>query len=310
LDRQIGGKDVYWQRQIRSTPMGKSSRRSSFGIGKMIGRRSGAFEIGKMMGKVGRKVLAPIRELYSSGSYGGYLKSPSAKKRRSGNYMAELVEFKDKRENFSVTFQAQEMSEDISQGAVVQTPARRRGISGFPAKGKSFFTPAKFRPRIFNNLTPAHLRGGWSGNLAECEEVLVFDTNVFMHHIGLMEDVLRFSDSMIYFASIVRRELDGLKKNKEAETRFKARRANRTVLRAIRRRNIATQTVEEEQEAKRRWPGDILNGDDNLIATCKWLRDVRGVEVVLVAGDISNENFARSQGVACRTHDDLKRALL
>jgi len=224
--------------------------------------------------------------------------------------MAELVEFKEKRENFSITFQAQEeRSEVISQGAVVQSPARKRRVSGFFAKGRSFFTPAKFRPRIFNNLTPAHLRGGWSGNLAECEEVLVFDTNVFMHHIGLME-VLRFSDSMIYFASIVRRELDGLKKNQDGETRFKARRANREVLRAIRRKTIATQTVEEEQEAKRRWPGDILNGDDNLIATCKWLRDVRGVEVVLVAGDISNENFARSQGVACRTHDDLKRALL
>ena len=96
--------------------MGKSSRRSSFGIGKMIGRRSGAFEIGKMMGKVGRKVLAPIRELYSGGSYGGYLQSPTAKKRRSGNYMAELVEFKEKRENFSITFQAQERSEVISQG--------------------------------------------------------------------------------------------------------------------------------------------------------------------------------------------------
>ena len=71
---------------------------------------------GKMMGKVGKKVLAPIRELHRGGSYGGYLNSPTAKKRRSGNYMAELVEFKDKRENFSVTFQAQEMSEDISQG--------------------------------------------------------------------------------------------------------------------------------------------------------------------------------------------------
>jgi len=170
-------------------------------------------------------------------------------------------------------------------------------------------------------LTPAHLRGGWSGNLAECEEVLVFDTNVFMHHIGLME-VLRYSGSMIYFASIVRRELDGLKSHQNGEvetinsliyrwstqvtshTRFKARRANRTVLTAIRRSTIATQTVEEEQEAKRRWPGDILNGVDNLVATCKWLRDARGVEVVLVAGDISNENFARSQGVVCRTHDE------
>lgn len=104
-------------RQIIRSPMGKSSRRRcSFGIGKMIGRRSGAFDIGKMMGKVGKKVLAPIRELHRGGSYGGYLNSPTAKKRRSGNYMAELVEFKDKRGNFSVTFQAQEMSEDISQG--------------------------------------------------------------------------------------------------------------------------------------------------------------------------------------------------
>ena len=33
-----------------------------------------------------------------------------------------------------------------------------------------------------------------------------------------------------------------------------------------------------------RWPGDILNGVDNLVATCTWLRDARGVEVVLVAG--------------------------
>ena len=33
-----------------------------------------------------------------------------------------------------------------------------------------------------------------------------------------------------------------------------------------------------------RWPGDILNGVDNLVATCKWLRDALGVEVVLVAG--------------------------
>ena len=108
---------IFLDRQIIRSPMGKSSRRrSSFGIGKMIGRRSGAFDIGKMMGKVGRKVLAPIRELHRGGSYGGYLNSPTAKKRRSGNYMAELVEFKDKRENFSVTFQAQEMSEDISQG--------------------------------------------------------------------------------------------------------------------------------------------------------------------------------------------------
>ena len=75
---------------------------------------------------------------------------------------------------------------------------------------------------------------------------------------------------MIYFASIVRRELDGLKSHQNGEvetinsliycwstqvtshTRFKARRANRTVLTAIRRRTIATQTVEEEQEAKRR----------------------------------------------------------
>ena len=141
--------------------MGKSSRRSSFGIGKMIGRRSGAFDLRQMIGKVGRKVLAPIRELYSGGSYGGFLQSPTAKKRRSGNYMAELVEFKEKRENFSITFQAQERSEvinqgeqhwlkhlfDIYSGAVVQTPARRRGVSGFLAKGKSFFTPAKFRPR-------------------------------------------------------------------------------------------------------------------------------------------------------------------
>tara|TARA_Y100001956_G_scaffold14604_1_gene13860 strand:- start:43 stop:438 length:396 start_codon:yes stop_codon:yes gene_type:complete len=104
-------------RQIIRSPMGKSSRRRcSFGIGKMIGRRSGAFDIGKMMGKVGKKVLAPIRELHRGGSYGGYLNSPTAKKRRSGNYMAELVEFKDKRENFSVTFQAQERSEDINQG--------------------------------------------------------------------------------------------------------------------------------------------------------------------------------------------------
>ena len=118
--------------------------------------------------------------------------------------------------------------------------------------------------------------------------MLVFDTNVFMHHIGLMEvesyfslthdsnfsqKVLRYSGSMIYFASIVRRELDGLKSHQNGEvetinnliarlycwsiqvasqTRFKARRANRTVLTAIRRRTIATQTVEEEQEAKRR----------------------------------------------------------
>ena len=83
-------------RQIIRSPMGKSSRRRcSFGIGKMIGRRSGAFDIGKMMGKVGKKVLAPIRELHRGGSYGGYLNSPTAKKRRSGNYMAELVEFKD-----------------------------------------------------------------------------------------------------------------------------------------------------------------------------------------------------------------------
>merc|ERR1711937_1128876 len=99
------------------------------------------------MGKVGKKVLAPIKELYRGGSYGGYLNSPTAKKRRSGNYMAELVEFKDKRENFSITFQAEERNEVISQGAVVQTPARRRGVNGFLAKGKSFFTPAKFRPR-------------------------------------------------------------------------------------------------------------------------------------------------------------------
>ena len=75
---------------------------------------------------------------------------------------------------------------------------------------------------------------------------------------------------MIYFASIVRRELDGLKSHQNGEvetinnlmycwstqvtshTRFKARRENRTVLTAIRRSTIATQTVEEEQEAKRR----------------------------------------------------------
>ena len=121
------------------------------------------------------------------------------------------------------------------------------------------------------------------------------------HDSNFSQKVLRYSDSMIYFASIVRRELDGLKSHQNGEvetinsliyrwstqvtshTRFKARRANRTVLTAIRRSTIATQTVEEEQEAKRRWAWL------RLLLIC-WLIDYTDFDPVAMTFDIA-ENW-------------------
>ena len=100
----------------------------------------------------------------------------------------------------------------------------------------------------------------------------------------------------------------------------KARRASRWVQRALRERKIATQTALEEEEAKRRfhlivmlllgwldkrciwlffnywlvgprWPQEISGpnyGDMTLLATYKWLVDVKGVQV----GDENSVLFA------------------
>ena len=82
----------------------------------------------------------------------------------------------------------------------------------------------------------------------------------------------------------------------------KARKAGGWVQTALRERKIATQTAQEEEQAKSRflkhlvmnfhlvgirWPqdisgpayGDTTRGDTILLATYKWLVDVKGVQV-------------------------------
>jgi len=276
------------------------------------GRRSSLLGLAKVVGKVGKRMLGPVSYGSRVSSYlnspaarrkSYYLNSPVTRKRRSGNnYMAELTEYREYREVREVRW-VKEGDESINRGQeVARTPdwKRRRGIQHHLgkvlARGKRFFvTPAKHKRRYFKHLSPDKLTGGWRGDLAKLSrewEVIVLDTNVLMHHLGVVEDLLSCNGPMIYIAAIVCTELDGLKKNPEPEMEQKARRASRWVQRALRERKIATQTALEEEEAKSRWPQEISGsnyGDVTLLATVNWLVDVKGVQVdkaVLVTNDV------------------------
>ena len=74
--------------------------RSSFQTPRVKGRRSSLLGLGKkVLGKVGKRVLGPVSYGSRVSSYLNSMKSPAARKRRSGNnYMAQLTEYREVRE--------------------------------------------------------------------------------------------------------------------------------------------------------------------------------------------------------------------
>jgi len=252
-----------------------------------------------------------------------YLKSPAARRRRSGhNYMAELAEYKEVREVRWVKEGEESIDRGQARRLVTRTPEwkRRRGIKvclgNVLARGKRFFvTPAKPKQRFFKDFTPDKLTGGWRGDLAKWSrkrDVILLDTNVLLDHLGVVEDLLSCNGPMIYIAAIVYTELDGLKKSPKPELEQKARRASHWVQRALRKRKIVTQSALEEEEAKNRWPQEISGtrkGDVILLATAKWLVDVRGVQVdkaVVVTNDRIEEVGALTEQIRVCNVDYLK----
>jgi len=235
-----------------------------------------------------------------------YLNSPAARRRKSGNYMAELKEYREVREvrelreetlnSYLVRNGAENIKWKRVGSPVAKTPRGfKYRLGRVIARGKRFFvTPAKYKRRYLKQLTPDKLVGGWRGDLARLSqkwEVFVLDTNVLMHNLGVVENLLSCNGPLIYIAAIVRSELDGLKRSRDCQEGQQARWANQWVQAALREGKIATQTVLEEEEAKSRWPQEISGqrrGDMSLLATCKWLVDVKGVQAdkaVLVTDD-------------------------
>merc|ERR1719430_1998043 len=196
-----------------------------------------------MLGPVsygGREVSSYLKS--PAASRRSYLNSPAARRRRSGNnYMAELTEYKEVREVRWVKEGEESINRGQARRLVTRTPEwkRKRGIKvslgNVLARGKRFFvTPAKPKRRFFKEFTPDKLIGGWRGDLAKLSrkrDVILLDTNVLLHDLGVVEDLLSCNGPMIYIAAIVCTELDGLKKAPEVEQ--KARRASRWVQRAL-----------------------------------------------------------------------------
>jgi len=279
------------------TPRAKGRRRSSLlGLGKMLGK----------LGKMGKKMLGPAS--YGSRRVSSCLKSvnsPAAQRRRSGNCMAERTVYREVRKERLNNYLVREGVENIKWRRGVSPVAKTpRGfkyrLGKVITRGKRIFvTPAKHKPRYFKQLTPDKLVGGWRGDLADFSqewEVFVLDTNVLMHNLGVVENLLECDGPLIYIAAIVQTELDGLKRSKKLQERHQARRGNDWLQEALglgdrKIVKIATQTVLEEEEAKSRWPQEISGlrrGDNILLATCKWLVDVKGVQAdkaVLVTDD-------------------------
>jgi len=284
--------------------MGKTMNSTVNKTPRAKGRRSTLLELNKVLGKAGKKVFASVS--YGSRGVSSYLNSPVARKRRSGNYMAELTEYREVREVMREGHRVNTSWGQAGRSVVLRTPNwKRRGgfkhcLGHVLARGKRFFvTPVKHKRRFFKGLTPDKLTGGWRGDLAELSrkwEVFVLDTCVLMHKLDVVEDILSCNGPMIYIATIVRTELDGLKKSPKPEEEQKARRASRWVQKALKEKKIATQTALEEEQAKSRWPqdisgpayGDTTRGDTILLATYKWLVDVKGVQAdkaVIVTDD-------------------------
>jgi len=335
MARAIGRSSTSYQ-----TPRMKGRSRF-FGLGKMLGGKEG---LDKKLGKVGKRMLGPVS--YGSRGVSSYLNSPAARRqcylkspatrrmsylsspsasrrRRSGiNYMAELTEYREEREVRWVKEGEESSNGGQARRSVTRSPEwkRRRGIKvclgNVLARGKRFFvTPAKPKQRFFKDFTPDKLTGGWRGDLAKWSrkrDVILLDTNVLLDHLGVVEDLLSCNGPMIYIAAIVYTELDGLKKSPKPELEQKARRASHWVQRALRKRKIVTQSALEEEEAKNRWPQEISGtrkGDVILLATAKWLVDVRGVQVdkaVVVTNDRIEEVGALTEQIRVCNVDYLK----
>ena len=79
--------------------MGKTMNSTVNKTPRAKGRRSILLGLNKVMakgGKLGKRIFGPIS--YGSHGVSSYLNSPVARRRRSGNYMAELTEYREVRE--------------------------------------------------------------------------------------------------------------------------------------------------------------------------------------------------------------------
>ena len=89
---------------INKTPRAKGRRSILLGLNKVLTKG----------GKMGKSIFAPIS--YGSRGVSSYLSSPAARRRRSGNYMAELTEYREVREVKRDSYWVKEGAPDTSRG--------------------------------------------------------------------------------------------------------------------------------------------------------------------------------------------------
>ena len=176
-----------------------------------------------------------------------------------------------------------------------QTPRKRRSVvlgavrkAGRRLVRRLGLTPSK--PRQLDNEGYCRGRG-----------VVVVDTNILLHHLGLMDRLVgrvRRKGWVMFIANAVRHELDGLKRSEEVG--YKARQASRWIGDAQKKGGVLGQGRAREGTAVRRmeeqsWV-DRRKGDDLILASCLLLQ-AEGAEVLLVTDDRNLGDEARDNGL-------------
>ena len=169
-----------------------------------------------------------------------------------------------------------------------------------PQPNQNFST--NFRPAIINNqqrfreipiiqeFSPHIPRAQNDRNSLENETYVVCDTNIFVHHMNDVEEIVDSRDYKIVIPWKVHQELDGLKKSNHWQTAFLARTAARHINNILQNlsQKVYCQDRLQYDQAKRLFKQE--DSDDSIIQAILQLKEANNAAIFLHTNDIVLQN--------------------